>query len=133
MTNRMWRNVGAVLLFIGIAGALGVWFPKSTAVATPTETSLSFGGTSEHNTPAFHLNGGSYVVSWTASNADNQPNGCYHAAYLAAPDGGARLPITGRLIPGNASDSTTLYGVPAGEHYVEIISSCTWRVTVTPR
>jgi hypothetical protein len=81
----------------------------------------------------FHLEAGTYEVTWTATPPNDQ--GCYHGANLGAvdPDQVIFEPLANELLDSSAAKtgSTFIYNLDAGDYYVDASSGCEWSFIFT--
>ncbi|MGK2852756.1 MAG: hypothetical protein ACSLE3_01395 [Microbacteriaceae bacterium] len=108
----------------------------STSAPSPTATerqqeSVTLSAEGEQNTAPFHLDGGSYAVTFTFS------GGCYYGADLQGASTDPGRPESLASGSGPVDGTTNVYKVDEGEYYVEMITgpppSCPWSITLTAR
>jgi hypothetical protein len=92
-------------------------------------------GTGISKSAPFHLNGGTYEVTWKATPSSSV--GCYHGASLGAVDPSAFVfeTLANELLDSAApkTGSTFIYNLPSGDYYVNASSGCSWSFTFTPK
>jgi hypothetical protein len=135
---------------LGTTSGISVSIPSALATqASPTTTSLpataissatnpvTISGQGTMNTKPFDLAAGNYTVDWTAK--DNQGSGrvgCFHGASLKPVTPGRSFSESlgsGQVgASQTATGQTQIYGVPAGQYYVDTTSGCAWTITLTP-
>jgi hypothetical protein len=94
---------------------------------------FTFNGTTTTKTDQFHLAGGNYKASWKATASQY---GCYIGASLKATDPNLFVfeTIANATVAKNEtrSDSTNIYGLKAGDYYIDVLASTcqSWSITV---
>lgn len=74
---------------------------------------------------------GDYIVNWTATPSSD--SGCYHGAFLQSASGIPEMLVNELLKDGfQKSGNTHIYGLAAGDYYVNASSGCAWSFTFTP-
>jgi len=90
-------------------------------------------GTGIQKSAPFHLEAGTYLVTWTATPSNAQ--GCYHGASLQStnPDTPIFELLANELLDSGApkSGQTFIYNLDAGDYYVDASSGCAWSFTFT--
>jgi hypothetical protein len=149
------RNEGALLigatlvLVIGCSGP-GTSSPHSVAAQpsdttessaepagsepAPAEAPVTITGSGIESSAPFHLDGGVYLVEWTAT-FNSGSDGCYHGADLKAVDPDVLMvePLASELLDsGDPMEGTTyVYDLARGDYYVRASSGCDWSFTFT--
>lgn len=110
--------------------------PAATqAVSEPAaaEAPVTITGSGIENSAPFLLDGGIYLVEWTAIPHSDQ--GCYHGAELEAvdPDAAVFEPLANELLDSAApkTGTTYIYDLAGGDYYVHASSGCDWSFTFT--
>lgn len=106
--------------------------PDSQGGAPPDER-ITVEGAGTKNTDPFWLSGGNYKVRWTARASSS--TGCHHTAELVSlSDNRFSKGVGSRGPRGNESltDETSVYRVPTGNYYLQVISGCSWKITIEP-
>lgn len=141
----MRRMLGSVLISLLLVAWLAGCGRASTpedgndalgdAVAAPRQTAITVSGSGIENSDPFQLNGGDYMVEWTAT--PQTDTGCYHGATLQTTDESAFVfeMLANELLDSSAraSGSTNVYGLDEGEYYIEANSGCDWEFVITQR
>lgn len=101
--------------------------------AGPPDAPRTFQGTGTLKTEAFHLRGGSYRVQWEAA-VPASDSECPYAVALANAATGAQRDVLVMVRPKAPAQrgSSAAHGIPAGDYYLNVASSCAWSVTLAP-
>lgn len=101
----------------------------------PAQAPVTVRGSGIEASDPFHLNGGDYRVEWTATPGSD--TGCYHGANLDSTDEDESVyeRLANELLDSAApaNGSTNVYGLDAGEYFVNASSGCDWEFTFTQR
>lgn len=123
-----------------ISGGVPTPVPQPTARPNPTtppppppppgEQPVTVSSPGGGNTPPFRLQGGTYVVTWTAT---LQSSSCFIGWFLESTStSGSSFTVGNTTLPAEPNTgSNYLYNVPGGEYYVNAIGSCGWSLTFT--
>ncbi len=134
-------NWGLLLLIVGGIVVVGYIVSEQQAASGPSNGGNGGGG--QHQAPVtisgsgietsrkFHLNGGDYLVRWTAT--PDTDHGCYHGATLESTDVSVFETLASELLDDGTpkSGSTYLYQVEDANYYVDASSGCDWSFTFT--
>lgn len=112
--------------------------PAPTAAPT-SEDAVSLSGDRAQNSKPFTLKGGRYTATWDVKLRRGQSS-CYTSAKILRTSDKRLLEtvysttLSDRDRQSNASGETQLYGVPAGEYYLDVAETgCSWSVEIKPQ
>lgn len=116
--------------------------PAPTATQAPVATAedpVKLSGERAQNTKVFALKGGRYTATWETKLRRGQTS-CYTSARIYRASDKRLLEtvysttLSERERQTSASGETQIYGVPAGEYYLDVEETgCSWSVTITPQ
>lgn len=109
--------------------------PEATTSTTPPTTVAKevhqFSGAGQKNSDPVQIRGGSYIVTWKGSGT------CFYGASLNPTSGGPGGRHSLGSGTGPIEQTDNVYGVPAGEYFLEMISGpapgCPWTLTLEAR
>lgn len=124
-----------------VASATPTRTPRPAPTATPqpqrrTDDPVRLSGERSQNTKAFSLSGGNYTATWDIKVARGSTS-CYGSASLYRVEGKQYIEqLFSALLNddrGKSADGETqLYGLNAGQYYLDINSGCPWSVEIRP-
>jgi hypothetical protein len=131
--------VAVVVIYVlfQVAGSNGTPTPNSGGGGggggggAPAQAPITISGSGIENSAPFHLNGGDYRVTWTAT--PDSDVGCYHGANLDSNEVDVFEVLANEILDSAApmSGSTYVYGLDPGRYYINANSGCDWSFTFT--
>lgn len=118
------------------------WSTSAAAVPAPPSTSaaaVKLGADRGQNTAPFSLGAGNYIAAWR-TDLRSGSSSCYTSATLYRVAGKSRVEavysttLNSREGQPSASGETRVYGVTAGDHYLDVSETgCSWVVEIRPQ
>lgn len=115
--------------------------PRPAATVTPqprprSDDPVKLSGERSQNTKAFTLSGGNYTARWEIK-LPRGSSSCYGGGSLHIVDGNRYVEQLFNALLGDekgksADGETELYGLKAGQYYLDINSGCPWSVEIRP-
>jgi hypothetical protein len=105
--------------------------PAAAASSKAQEPPQQFTGNGITNTPPFALVGGAYRLDWTVRGE----RACFVGGGIKSTDQRVSKSFGSRQFNegGTHDGGDMLYGVPPGDYYLTMASSCPWQAVLTPQ
>ncbi len=112
-------------------------YTTGTIAPVAAEEPVKLDGERAQNTRPFDLRGGTYRVEWEAKLPKAEERSCRGTMVLHRTEGRRMVDILYSVMlrrdgDRSASGETMLYSVASGQHYLDAIGECEWRVTISP-